>query len=227
MSILDKLKPCSFQPPEAGKDSNGKDLKEITGLIIDEGNFSFKRKVTIDTVNNITYAQDNGKEATKIICNFLFFDNKKSVLESQELLEKLLNNPDSAQDVDETATCYEQAYLFRELLLQKPTEAKPAILKHPLYPKPLKVVVTDVKEIVGFTKDIGMAKLTVTFVVVDRYGVAPQEGLNKDSVEEQNSITIRSLLEVICPDCYAKIYGKKDIMSVANQAGINGAVQQN
>lgn len=227
MSILDKLKPCSFQPPEAGKDSNEKDLKEITGLIIDEGNFSFKRKVTIDTVNNITYAQDNGKEATKIICNFLFFDNKKSVLESQELLEKLLNNPDSAQDVDETATCYEQAYLFRELLLQKPTEAKPAILKHPLYPKPLKVVVTDVKEIVGFTKDIGMAKLTVTFVVVDRYGVAPQEGLNKDSVEEQNSITIRSLLEVICPDCYAKIYGKKDIMSVANQAGINGAVQQN
>ncbi|MCZ9889023.1 hypothetical protein [Brachyspira hyodysenteriae] len=47
MSILDKLKPCSFQPPEAGKDSSGKELKEITGLIIDEGNFSFKEKLQL------------------------------------------------------------------------------------------------------------------------------------------------------------------------------------
>lgn len=219
MSILDKLKPCSFQPPEAGKDSSGKELKEITGLIIDEGNFSFKRKVTIDTVNNITYAQDNGKEATKIVCNFLFFDKKKTVSESQQLLEELLNNPDSAQNIDETASCYEQAYLFRELLLQKPTESKPAILKHPLYPKPLKVVVTDVKEIVGFTKDIGMAKLTVTFVVVDKYGVIPQGGINKDSIDSQNSVTIRSLLEQICPLCYQKVYGEKDIQEVDAVSG--------
>ena len=126
----------------------------------------------------------------------------------------MLDNPDSVQNVDETASCYEQAYLFRELLLQKPTEAKPAILKHPLYPKPLKVVVTDVKEIVGLTKDIGMAKLTATFVVVDKYGVAPQDGVNKDSIESQNSVTIRSLLELICPLCYEKIYGEKEIQEV-------------
>lgn len=187
MSILDDYKECKFIAP---------DKNEMT-LILENTSNTFKRKVQSGTVNNVTYAQDEGKDTTQITLDVVFFDYQAKGSEALEILKKKMENYNADIKTD-YSNCYEQASYFMGLVSQKASNEKPAYLQHPLYPDKLKVCTVSVKDNTSLIKDVGMSKVSVTFILVDIYGIPPSDSINKSSVEGQIFNIIHPFFEAFC-----------------------------
>ena len=207
MSILYDFKECKFVAP---------DKKEMS-LILTNISDTFKRKVQSGTVNNLTYAQDEGKDTTQITLTFAFFDYQPRGAEALEILKKKMENY-NADIKNDYSNCYKQASYFMGLVSQKASDKNPALLYHPLYPEPLKVCTINVKNDTSLIKEVGMSKVTVTFILVDKYSIPPNSSVNKDSILNQLFKVSHPLLEAICGKG-AEEYSKKQFM-----ADINGNV---
>ena len=137
--------------------------------------------------------------------------------EALEILKKKMENY-NADIKNDYSNCYKQASYFMGLVSQKASDKKPALLYHPFYPKPLKVCTVSVKDSTSLVKDTGMSKVTVTFILVDKYSIPPNNAVNKGNVEEQFFNVFQPLLKAICGKG-AEEYSKKQFM-----ADINGNV---
>ncbi|HJH56410.1 MAG TPA: hypothetical protein K8V77_10060 [Brachyspira hyodysenteriae] len=208
MPILYDFKECKFVAP---------DKKEMS-LILTNISDTFKRKVQSGTVNNLTYAQDEGKDTTQITLTFAFFDYQPRGSEALEILKKKMENY-NADIKNDYSNCYKQASYFMGLVSQKASDKNPALLYHPLYPEPLKVCTINVKNDTSLIKEVGMSKVTVTFILVDRYSIPPNNAVNKGNVEGQFFNVLQPLLEAICGKGTEEEYSKKQFM-----ADINGNV---
>ncbi|WP_300753118.1 hypothetical protein [uncultured Brachyspira sp.] len=187
MSILNDYKECKFIAP---------DKNEMT-LILENTSNTFKRKVQSGTVNNVTYAQDEGKDTTQITLDVVFFDYQAKGSEALEILKKKMENYNADIKTD-YSNCYEQASYFMGLVSQKASDDKPAYLQHPLYPNKLKVCTVSVKDNTSLIKDVGMSKVSVTFILVDKYGIPPSGSVNKSSIGGQFFNVLRPMLDAIC-----------------------------
>ena len=187
MPILYDFKECKFAAPD----------KTEMSLILTNISDTFKRKVQSGTVNNVTYAQDEGKDTTQITLDVVFFDYQAKGSEALEILKKKMENY-NADIKTNYSNCYEQASYFMGLVSQKASDKKPAYLQHPLYPDKLKVCTVSVKDNTSLIKDVGMSKVSVTFILVDRYGIPPSGSVNKSSVEGQIFNIIHPLFEAFC-----------------------------
>lgn len=187
MSILTDFNECKFVAP---------DKTEIS-LIAENTSDTFKRKVQSGTVNNLTYAQDDGKDTTQITLDFVFFDYQPKGSEALEILNKKMQDY-TADTKTSYSNCYVQASYFMGLVSQKASDNNPALLYHPFYPEPLKVCTINVKNNTSLIKDTGMSKVTVTFILVDQYSIPPNSSVNKENVENQFFKIIHPLLEALC-----------------------------
>ena len=187
MSILNDYKECKFIAP---------DKNEMT-LILENTSNTFKRKVQSGTVNNVTYAQDEGKDTTQITLDVVFFDYQAKGSEALEILKKKMENY-NADIKTNYSNCYEQASYFMGLVSQKASDKRPAYLEHPLYPDKLKVCTVSVKDNTSLIKDVGMSKVSVTFILVDRYGIPPSGSINKSSIGSQFFNVLHPMLDAIC-----------------------------
>ena len=180
MSILNDYKECKFIAP---------DKNEMT-LILENTSNTFKRKVQSGTVNNVTYAQDEGKDTTQITLDVVFFDYQAKGSEALEILKKKMENYNT--DIKTNySNCYKQASYFMGLVSQKASDKRPAYLEHPLYPDKLKVCTVSVKDNTSLIKDVGMSN-------VDRYGIPPSGSVNKSSIGGQFFNVLRPMLDAIC-----------------------------
>ena len=201
MPILYDFKECKFAAP---------DKKEMS-LILTNISDTFKRKVQSGTVNNLTYAQDEGKDTTQITLTFAFFDYQPRGSEALEILKKKMENY-NADIKNNYSNCYEQASYFMGLVSQKASDKNPALLYHPLYPEPLKVCTVDVKNDTSLIKDVGMSKVTVTFILVDKYSIPPNNAVNKGNLEGQSFNVLHPLFEAICGKGAEEEYDRKKLM---------------
>ena len=201
MSILTDFNECKFVAP---------DKTEIS-LIIENISDTFKRKVQSGTVNNVTYAQDEGKDTTQITLDFVFFDYQPKGSEALKILNKKMQDY-TADTKTKYSNCYVQASYFMGLVSQKASDKKPALLYHPFYPKPLKVCTVSVKDSTSLVKDIGMSKVTVTFILVDKYSIPPNSSVNKDSILNQLFKVSHPLLEAMCKKGTEEEYDRKKLM---------------
>lgn len=214
MPILSDFKECKFVAP---------DKKEMI-LILTNISDTFKRKVQSGTVNNVTYAQDEGKDTTQITLTFAFFDYQPRGSEALEILKKKMENY-NADIKSDYSNCYNQASYFMGLVSQKASNEKPAYLYHPLYPKPLKVCTINVKNDTSLIKEVGMSKVTVTFILVDRYSIPPGSSINKGNVEGQFFNVLRPLLDAICKKGTEEEYDRKKLMGGLANSVISDSVK--
>lgn len=201
MPILYDFKECKFVAP---------DKKEMS-LILTNISDTFKRKVQSGTVNNVTYAQDEGKDTTQITLDFVFFDYQPKGSEALEILNKKMQDY-TADTKTKYSNCYVQASYFMGLVSQKASDKNPALLYHPLYPEPLKVCTVDIKNDTSLIKDVGMSKVTVTFILVDKYSIPPNNAVNKENVEGQFFNVLHPLFEAICGKGTEEEYDRKKLM---------------
>ena len=89
---------------------------------------------------------------------------------------------------------------------------KPAYLQHPLYPDKLKVCTVSVKDNTSLIKGVGMSKVSVTFILVDKYGIPPSNSVNKSSIGGQFFNVLRPMLDAICKQG-ADEYDRKKLLA--------------
>ena len=128
---------------------------------------------------------------------FAFFDYQPRSSEALEILKKKMENY-NADIKTNYSNCYEQASYFMGLVSQKASDKRPAYLEHPLYPDKLKVCTVSVKDNTSLIKDVGMSKVTVTFILVDKYSIPPNSSVNKDSILNQLFKVSHPLLKALC-----------------------------
>ena len=213
MSILSDFKHCIFISPD----------KEEINLILEKTSNAYKRKVQSGTVNNVTYAQDEGKDTTQITLDVIFFDYQPKGSEALEILKKKMENY-NADIKSNYSNCYEQASYFMNIVSKKASNEKPAYLYHPLYPDKLKVCTVSVKDNTSLIKDFGMSKVSVTFILVDRYSVPPSNSVNKSSIGGQFFNVLRPMFDAFCKQG-AEEYSKKQFMSDIYGNVISGTIE--
>ena len=201
MSILNDFQKCIFISPDG----------EEFELIVENISDTFKRKVQSGTINNLTYAQDEGKDTIQLTLNFLFFDHQPKGSEAMEILKKKMENYNS--DIENNNdNCYKQASYFMNAVSKKASNKKPAYLQHPLFPDKVKVCVIAFKNDTSLVKNVGMSKVSVTFILVDRYGLPPDNSVNKNSIGSQFFKIYQPLLEAICKKGTEEEYDRKKLM---------------
>ena len=213
MSILSDFKHCIFISPD----------KEEINLILEKTSNAYKRKVQSGTVNNVTYAQDEGKDTTQITLDVIFFDYQPKGSEALEILKKKMENY-NADIKSNYSNCYEQASYFMNIVSKKASNEKPAYLQHPLYPDKLKVCTVSVKDNTSLIKDVGMSKVSVTFILVDQYGIPPSNSVNKSSIGGQFFNVLRPMFDAFCKQG-AEEYSKKQFMSDIYGNVISGTIE--